>query len=30
MPGKHPTDSLQQTAVLVIKHVIRKVVQSET
>jgi hypothetical protein len=29
-PGKHSTDSLQKTAVLVTSHILRKVLQSET
>jgi hypothetical protein len=29
-PGKHSTDSLQETAVLVASHTILKVLQSET
>jgi hypothetical protein len=30
IPGKHPTDSLQKTAILETSHIIRKVLQSET
>ena len=30
IPGKHSTDSLQKTAILVTSHIIRKVLQSET
>jgi hypothetical protein len=30
IPGKHPTDSLQKTAVLGTSHIIRKVLQSGT
>jgi hypothetical protein len=30
VPGKHSTDSLQKTAILVISHIIRKVLQCET
>ena len=29
-PGKHSTDSLQETAVLGTSHIMRKVLQSET
>jgi hypothetical protein len=29
-PGKHSTDSLQQTAILGTSHIIRKVLQCET
>jgi hypothetical protein len=30
IPGKHPTDPLQKTAVLGTLHIIRKLLQSET
>ena len=30
LPGKHPIDSLQRTAVLGTSHIIRKVLQCET
>jgi hypothetical protein len=30
IPGQHPTDSLQKTAILGTSHIIRKVLQAET